>query len=662
MAVFPGRRQWRRMLCATLASLLLAVAGTAETIAASAIADDSIAAASAPPDETMQSRVRVCTGCHGEQGRAGPDGYYPRLAGKPAEYLFLQLRAFRDDERRYRPMERLLRGLPDAYLRDFARYFAALEVPYPPPPAMQVDAATLARGRALAHAARPAANQATGMPACIDCHGEDLLGDEARVPELTGLSRDYLNAQLGAWRTGQRRTAGSGCMARVVEGLAPTDIAALSTWIASRAPAHGEGRKAVASKRPVDVAQLRETIARHCPSPAAATRGTVVDLSDPVLERGRYVARLGHCEGCHTRAGEPRYSGGPALDTGFGIFHAPNLTPDPVNGIGKWSADDFYLAMHEGRSRDGRPLYPAFPYLWYTRITRADSDALYAWLRNLPASTRARTPHELPFPMNLRPALALWRALWFTPHRVATTPVSDTAVERGAYLGEGLGHCGACHTGRNRFGAPSTEPSLNGASMPGNSADERWHVPSLRDPAQGAVTNWPTGAIAQWLRTGTDPRAVASGPMGEVVHGSLQYLHESDAQDLAVWLRSLGAARGDTLARRSPNPVTTASMAAGSRIYEAHCADCHGVDGRGSGNGEHPALAANRQVVSDDPRNLVAILRHGGFAPATASQPRPAGMPPYATALDPREMASVLDYIRNSWGNSAPALRAGDFD
>lgn len=620
-------------------------------------------------DATMRERSRACTGCHGEQGGAGPDGYYPRLAGKPTAYLYLQLRAFRDGERRYPPMERLLRGLPDAYLRDFAAYFAALDVRWPPPPAAQANAVTLARGEAIVHSG----DAGTGRAACTECHGAALLGDGARAPGLLGLSRDYLNAQLGAWRTGQRRTAGSECMADVVESLAPADIAAITAWIGmqslpTRQPA---GVRAGGSAEPDDRERLaardrlRATVERQCPAPPTDEAGKPrkpEGADDATVERGRYLARAGHCAGCHSKPGAAAYSGGPALVTGFGSFFAPNITPDPVNGIGGWSGDDFYRALHEGVSRDGHALYPAFPYLWYTRLTRADSDAIHAWLQTLPPSPRARTAHQLPFPVNLRVSLSAWRAIWFKPQHFKSDPSQDETLERGRYIGEVLGHCGACHTGRNWFGAPTARPSLNGAAMPDATPGAGWQAPSLRDPAQGALAGWTTDAIAAWLRTGSDLRAVASGPMGEIIHSSLQHLSEDDATALATWLASLAPATSDANARHSPTPATGASIARGRDIYEAHCADCHGDDGGGSVESEYPALAGNPQVVAADPRNLVTILRHGGFSPATSRQPRPAGMPPFATLLDPREMASVLDYIRNSWGNSAPALRAGDIE
>ncbi len=621
---------------------------------------------------TMDRRALACTGCHGEQGRAGPDGYYPRLAGKPAEYLLRQLRAFRDGERQYRPMQRLLHGLPDSYLRDFAEHFAAIDAPYPSPPPAEADRATLERGERLVYGTRAPGSE----PACVDCHGASLLGDGVRAPGLKGLSRDYLNAQLGAWRTDQRRTRGSACMARVVNALAPGDVAAIPAWTAAQPVA-------AAAKPPADAgthAAVRETVERLCADPSIPVTGEVhagqasgtaqegarAGTGDADVERGRYLARIGHCEGCHSRSGDARYAGGPPIETAFGTFFGPNLTPDPTHGIGGWSADDFHRAMHEGRSRDGRALYPAFPYRWFSAITREDSDALFAYLRSLKAVPRPREAHRLRFPANTSFALWLWRTLWFTPStadaQAARRADRDPLERRGAYLGEVLGHCGACHSARNVFGAPYAANALDGAPSPGDPRDARWIAPSLRDPAQGAVSDWPIDAIVRWLRTGQLAHAVASGPMGDVIHGSLQYLTDADALALATWLKSLEPVNVEPARRHASMPASRASIALGEGVYEANCADCHGKDGRGSPDGDYPALAGNRQVVADDPANVVAIVRHGGFAPATGARPRPPGMPPFAQALDANALAGVIDYIRNSWGNVAPGVRSRDLD
>lgn len=212
---------------------LLAALGTA--CAASALA--------APPDaaETMQQRVLACVVCHGKEGRATPDGYFPRIAGKPAGYLYHQLLNFRDGRRSYPQMAYLIEHLTDDYLREIAGYFSALELPYPPPPAPQAPAAVLERGRLLVQQG----DAARQVPACVQCHGQAMTGVAPAIPGLLGLPRDYLNSQLGAWATGQRRAQAPDCMARIARQLGPDDVSAVSAWLSAQ-PVPAGGRPAMA--------------------------------------------------------------------------------------------------------------------------------------------------------------------------------------------------------------------------------------------------------------------------------------------------------------------------------------------------------------------------------------------------------------------------------
>jgi len=191
-----------------------------------------LAAGAAPQrfEDTIAQRVQACTACHGPQGRAGPDGYYPRIAGKPAGYLYNQLVSFREERRHYRLMNHLLQGLPDDYLREIAEYFAGLEVPYPPPQPTAGTAEMLQRGRALV----TQGDAARGLPACVSCHGAAMTGLAPNIPGLLGLPRDYLNSQLGAWKTRQRQAHAPDCMAQVAQLLATDDVAALSSWLAAQ--------------------------------------------------------------------------------------------------------------------------------------------------------------------------------------------------------------------------------------------------------------------------------------------------------------------------------------------------------------------------------------------------------------------------------------------
>ncbi|RJG08317.1 cytochrome c [Massilia cavernae] len=385
-------------------------------------------------------------------------------------------------------------------------------------------------------------------------------------------------------------------------------------------------------------------IAASSPAAWAGTQDNVA--------RGAYLAKAGDCMACHTARGGQAYAGGRAIDTPFGKLTAPNITPDQANGIGAWSADDFWGALHNGKSRDGRMLYPAFPYPNYTRVSRADSDALYAFLRTVPASARANDAHALRFPYNQQLSLAAWRLLYFKPAAFVETPARGAEWNRGAYLVEGLGHCAACHSSRNTLGAPSD--GLAGGLIPVIG----WYAPSLTSDAEAGLGSWEVPHIVQLLRTGISPRATVMGPMAEVVQESLQHLAVADVTAMAVYLKSLP----DTAARREkfvPGPETEQVIAAGKKLYEAHCVDCHGGDGKGLPPA-YPPLAGNRAITMDSSVNAIRSVMNGGFPPGTTGNPKPYGMPPFSHVLDDAEAAALLTYLRSSWGNRAAPVTPGE--
>lgn len=360
------------------------------------------------------------------------------------------------------------------------------------------------------------------------------------------------------------------------------------------------------------------------------------------VARGAYLALLGNCAGCHSARGGAPYAGGRPLHTPFGTVYAGNLTPDDATGLGRWSAGDFWRALHHGRSRDGRRLVPAFPYTAFTRITRDDSDALYAYLRSLAPVVQPNRAHDLRFPYATQVALVAWRALYFRPGVQANDPARTAAWNRGAYLVEGLGHCAACHAPRNALGAHG--PRMTGGVLP----DGRWWAPPLPDALDN---DDPAAARRQWvdlLRSGRSAHGSASGPMAEVVFRSTQHWRDDDLQAVAEYLLTLPAPP-----RPEPEAADPALLQPGRALYEKHCADCHGPQGEGMA-GVYPPLAGNPSVVQPDARNLVRLLDHGSFAPATAANPRPYSMP--AQALSDAEAAAVLSYLRQAWGHRASTL------
>jgi mono/diheme cytochrome c family protein len=376
-----------------------------------------------------------------------------------------------------------------------------------------------------------------------------------------------------------------------------------------------------------------------------------LSLDAPAAERvtrGEYLARAGNCAACHTERGGAGYAGGKGIDTPFGTLYAGNLTPDDETGLGQWSADHFWRAMHHGRSRDGRLLYPAFPYPEYTHITREDSDALYAFLRAQPAVKQANRPHDLRFPYDTQLSLAVWRALFFEPGEFQLNENETVEWNRGAYLVRGLGHCVACHAPRNAFGATDGKLDLGGGLMP----MRNWYAPSLASPREAGVQEWSREEIVRFLKDGTSAKGTAMGPMAEVVWGSTQHLDEKDLGAMATYLRDL-----PQHAPAPPPPVHVGSdvRELGAKLYKAECAACHGEQGEGGG-AAYPPLAGHRTVTMASSANLAKVILHGGFPPTTAGNPRPYGMPPFGQSLTDAEIAAIATFVRGAWGNDAPGV------
>lgn len=374
------------------------------------------------------------------------------------------------------------------------------------------------------------------------------------------------------------------------------------------------------------------------------------------VARGAVLARAGNCMACHTPRGGAPYAGGRAIATPFGTVYSSNLTPDAVTGLGRWSADDFWRALHHGRGIDGRRLVPAFPYTEFTKITRADSDALFAWLRTLPAVAQPNRPHELRGLYGSQLALAAWRVLFFRPGEWRDDPAQSAEWNRGAYLVHGVGHCVACHGGRNALGGQS-DAGFGGGLIPARN----WVAPSLNRADEAGVADWPLDEIVALLRNGVAPRGRVSGPMAEVVLHGTQHLPVADLRAMAVMLKSLPQQMAPRAAAAGQDP---ARRTRGERLYADHCADCHGQQGDGgvtaAGERAVPALAGNRLVTMDPPINLVRLIALGGFAPATAGHPRPFGMPPFAHALSDEQLADIATFLRGSWGAQASLVSAFD--
>jgi len=374
-------------------------------------------------------------------------------------------------------------------------------------------------------------------------------------------------------------------------------------------------------------------------------------VSADTIRRGAYLALAGNCAGCHSARGGLPYAGGRAINTPFGAVYAGNLTPD-ASGLGGWTAIDFRRALRHGRGRDGRLLVPAFPYTHFTQVSRDDADALYAYLASLAPVAQVNRPQALRFPYNTQLALAVWRALYFSPG-VTPMPAQRSADwQRGAYLVNGLGHCSACHGSRNWLGASAAlDKGDGGAALP----LQPWYAPSLVDPDQAGLQRWPLADAVALLQTGIALHGVAQGPMAEVVAQSTQHLSTADLRAMVSYLQSLPATATPNTAPHAPRPA--AVMAQGGQLYRQHCLACHGAQGQGA-PGIYPALAGNRLVTMARSDNLLLAITRGGFAPATAGNPRPYGMPPFD--LDHAELAALMTWLRASWGHDAPPVSEVD--
>ena len=609
-----------------------------------------------PFEDSMAQRMQACTVCHGAQGKAGPDGYYPRLAGKPAGYLYNQLLNIREGRRHYTLMAGLLEPLDNAYLMAIAQYFAGLDIPYPPPMASSATPELLARGRTLVTQGDPGRD----LPPCQQCHGESLTGAEPHVPGLLGLPRDYLNAQLGGWRSGQRRAQAPDCMSQIARRLGDLDVAAITLWLAAQpVPANSKPMAALPPLPPG-----AKTLSCGSASAAFNTTGGAVAQKplSPQATQGAYLARIGNCESCHTAVGGTPYAGQRPIETPFGIAYSSNLTPDKTTGLGQWRSDDFWQAMHHGKSSDGRLLSPAFPYTSYTTMTRADADALFAYLQSLPATHQPKHDHQMRWPFGTQAALFAWRSLFFAPKSFQADTAQSVEWNRGAYLVKGLGHCGECHTPRNRLGATQPAQALSGGLTP----MQNWLAPSLLDISAAGTDSTRLSDTLALLKAGQSSRGTATGPMALVIQGGTQHLSEPDLQAMGVYLQSLTQAGQDARTEDATNTkrvgsakLPAAALTRAASLYHNHCAACHGQQGQGVA-GAYPALAHNRAVVMPNASNLIQTALYGGFAPVTAANPKPFGMPPFMLMLSDADIALVLSYVRQAWGNQAALVTESD--
>jgi mono/diheme cytochrome c family protein len=358
-----------------------------------------------------------------------------------------------------------------------------------------------------------------------------------------------------------------------------------------------------------------------------------------LVERGKYVALLGDCMACHTAKGGQPYAGGAALQSAFGNLYGPNITPDRDTGIGTWTKSDFERALRLGVAKDGSYIYPAMPYDAYTKMTAADMNALWAYMRTVPPVHNTPPKNTLPFPLTIREGLAVWQSVYFTPGPFKPEPHKSAQWNRGAYLVDALEHCSECHTPRNVAQGLEQQHALAGAQISG------WYAPDISNDRDSKINEWSTDALAKFLKTGVMGNVKVVGPMQETMHDSLRHLEDSDLRAMAVYLKDQPTVAQPVTADKVKLPAER--LANGRRVYEDACSACHQTNGKGIA-GAVPALAGNDSVTAGEPYNIIMSMLEG-FPP----QGTWGAMGSFANSLSDDQIADVANYVRTAWGNDA---------
>jgi mono/diheme cytochrome c family protein len=379
-------------------------------------------------------------------------------------------------------------------------------------------------------------------------------------------------------------------------------------------------------------------------------QGTSLDPQDFVqIERGRYLTVAGDCASCHTvpGSGQP-FAGGRSIETPFGVVVGANITPDPETGIGAWSDELFLSALREGKGHGGALLYPAMPYPYYTKVTERDALAIRAFLNTVQPVRNRVVSNQLPFPFDVREEMKVWDALYFKSGEFKPDAAKSAEWNRGAYLVEGLGHCGACHTPKTTLGGDDLNYAFQGYTLQG------WFAPNITNDNVSGLGGWSVPDIVSYLKAGHNAVTAATGIMAEEISLSSSQMTDADLTAIATYLKDLPGQ-----ASSSPEAVSASdpTMVAAGAIYADECSACHGMDGKGVPF-LFPSLGGSPNVRSTDPTSLIRVLMEGARSVATAGEPTSPGMPWFAWKLNDAELAAVLTYVRNSWGSSASAVTA----
>jgi mono/diheme cytochrome c family protein len=367
--------------------------------------------------------------------------------------------------------------------------------------------------------------------------------------------------------------------------------------------------------------------------------------SAEIIARGKALTSAGDCASCHTADPAKPFAGGKRIDTPFGGIYSPNLTPDRDTGLGAWSDEEFYRALRYGVARDGSRYYPAFPYPNFTKLIRDDILAIRAYLATLTPVRNTPKPPELRWPLNYRAVMRVWNFMFFKPGILMPDQSKSAAWNRGRYLVEGAAHCGACHTPKNMLGAGKRGQQYAGGRVDGMFA------PRLDGAERSGLKSWSVDDIAEYLQSGRNGRSHAGELMSEVVVNSTSKMSDADVRAIAVYLKDLPAGPAEP----AVSPPPPAQMADGEKLYKGACVACHELDGS-SAPRIYPPLPGNANLQSADPLSTLRVILDGAQTVTTARAPNAGSMPAYAAKWSDQEIADVTTYIRNAWGNAAPAV------
>lgn len=385
-----------------------------------------------------------------------------------------------------------------------------------------------------------------------------------------------------------------------------------------------------------------------------------------LIKQGEYLARAGDCVACHTAKGGKPFAGGLPMETPIGVIYSTNITPDKT-GLGDYSFEDFDKAVRHGVAKSGSTLYPAMPYPSYARVSESDMQALYAYfMKGVEPVAQANKDSDIPWPLSMRWPLTAWRWM-FAPavEDYQAVAGSDPVISRGAYLVEGLGHCGACHTPRALTMQEKALSAQDGSAFLSGSAPlEGWIAKSLRGDHKDGLGSWSEEQLVQFLKTGRSDRSAVFGGMSDVVVHSMQYLSQDDLTAIARYLKSLPAVDPKDQPHQYDKQVAQAlwkgdDSQRGASVYIDNCAACHRTDGHGYTR-VFPALAGNPVLQTADATSLINIVLNGGTLPATHAAPSTFTMPAFAWRLSDQEVADVVSFIRGSWGNQGGPVKASD--